>query len=173
VFFSRARRGYGFGFPPSLRDGSVSGIWGLAGLTPEEQERFRIGNALASWAADLIHMCIKPRVPVVIENPQTSRLWLFPSLAALLSTASCDGIVHFCQFEVLWKKPTCLVGWHVNFDSVLMKCSGSACSKTGHPNQLLVGVDEKGEFWTAKASAHTFRFCRAMVDCYENPMAPC
>ena len=81
--WSRARRGNPNkrGFPPPLRDDTVQGVWGLVDVSEKDQERIALGNRLALWTASIIRLAIRYRVPITIENPLTSRLWIFPPIA--------------------------------------------------------------------------------------------
>lgn len=60
------------------------GIYGLADLTARERNRVHEANDLAAWMVWAVTLCIACKVPVVVENPATSRLWLFPPLKELL-----------------------------------------------------------------------------------------
>ncbi len=75
--FSIARSGR----PPPLR--SAESPLGLPDLSPADTERVRIGNVLARFSAGLLLLGRRPGVPcTVVENPQSSRLLLFPAFVA-------------------------------------------------------------------------------------------
>ncbi|CAK0874821.1 unnamed protein product, partial [Prorocentrum cordatum] len=60
--------------PPPLR--SDLHVMGLPDLAPRDAEKVRIGNALMKFSASLFSLCQAVRVPVAIENPHMSRIWL-------------------------------------------------------------------------------------------------
>ena len=163
--WSRARRGNPNkrGFPPPLRDDTVQGIWGLVNVSDKDQDRIWLGNKLALWTASIIRLAIRHRVPITIENPMTSRLWIFPPIAKEVSRATSVITFDACQYGTPWKKSTKLASWNIDLSPLEKRCHRSAnwCSATGVPHVKLEGVDDKGEFWTAKASPYPLPFCRA------------
>eukprot|EP00972_Heterocapsa_arctica_P069603 10284612-Heterocapsa_arctica.AAC.1 len=83
--WSRARRGGPgqAGMPPPLRGDSPEEIWGLPFLSYADQQRVKLGNKTAIWCAELFLFAANCGVPVIIENPPNSRLWLCPPFAKL------------------------------------------------------------------------------------------
>jgi len=80
--YSRARRGnpdYS-GWPPPLRSDDSKGIWGLPGLSVKDADRVRLGNRLVKRCIQVISICAKHGIPVFLENPRNSRIWLIPPL---------------------------------------------------------------------------------------------
>ena len=96
--WSRARRGKpgGKGFPPPLRGDSPEDILGLEGLSVRDQARVAAGNKMARWVARIFRECVRASIPVVIENPRSSRLWICPYMQRLPG-APLD--FSHCQFE--------------------------------------------------------------------------
>ncbi|CAK0803320.1 unnamed protein product, partial [Prorocentrum cordatum] len=81
--------------PPPLR--SDLHVMGLPDLAPRDAEKVRVGNALMKFSASLFMLCQAVRVPVAIENPHMSRIWL--TLSPQLSS---DVVVHYTA----WKAST-------------------------------------------------------------------
>ena len=165
--FSRARRGRkgGGGWPPPLRGDSPPDIFGLPDLSEKDQQRVLIGNRLANEMCVLIKLCIRCKVPVVIENPSSSRLFLFPALRKLMGSCSGNIVFHQCQYGTCFKKPTRLVAWNCDISPLCKVCTGSAksCSLSMLPHTPLVGTKGKEGFWTAIASAYPEAFCRRVA----------
>ena len=124
-----------------------------------------LGNRLALWTASIIRLAIRYRVPITIENPMTSRLWIFPPIAKEVSRATSVIVFDACQYGTPWKKSTKLASWNIDLSPLEKRCHQTAncCSATGVPHVKLEGVDDKGEFWTAKASPYPLPFCRAFA----------
>jgi hypothetical protein len=166
--WSRARRGkgYGHGFPPPLRDDHEF-IWGLMNLSCKDQDRVKLGNKLLRWLCRIIKACILHNVPIVVENPGTSRLWICPPMARLVAQATSDIVFDACQFGTDWRKPTRLVCWGGDLTGLDRRCHASGhpalCSRTHKEHIKLVGTHPDGSFWTAKASPYPLEFCKAFA----------
>ena len=168
--FSLARRGkpdYS-GWPPPLRASDKSGIWGLGGLNQKDQWRVRLGNRLGMRVAWVIRMCRRYAIPVFLENPVKSRLWIFPPIARLLNHCSQDDYFDHCQYGSNHKKSTRVAVWNFESQMPFEKCSGKrgVCSKTGVKHVPLSGIDpESHEFRTARASAYPVSFATRWAQC--------
>ena len=176
--WSRARRGRseGGGMPRALR--SDVHLWGLPGLTPSEQRRVEQGNAMAQFTVSVIRLCIELQIPVGLENPLCSRLWLLPELDQLSSLPCAQRVnLHMCQFGAPWLKPTQIRLWNCGpADAARRQCacrrqrstSGtSLCSATGAPHVLLSGkTTSQGlrGFKTSAASVYPVQFCNTIAD---------
>jgi hypothetical protein len=168
--WTRARRntrGYGHGFPPPLR-GKGSLIWGLPGLSPADTERVSNGNRQARWATKLFLKAAKLGIPIVIENPASSRLWELPALQALLVRFH-SVTVHYCAFGMPWKKPTKLLFTNCDLHPLGTRlCRGrlGMCSFSGERHTVLSGRSaEHKALWTAVASPYPQALCRAAAKC--------
>lgn len=166
--FSLARRGkpdYS-GWPPPLRSSDSVGIWGLPNLNARDRERVRLGNRLAQRAAAIIRLCVAAKIPVFLENPANSRLWIFPPISNLICHASQISVFHQCQYDSPYKKPTKLVMWNFTSQPLALQCTGSsACSRTRLPHEQLSGIDPvTKEFRTAQASAYPWRFAEIFAN---------
>ena len=163
--FSRARRGKpgGRGWPPPLRGDSADLVWGLPNLSPKDKDRVAQGNRLALQLVCYVKLCIKFGVPIVIENPETSRLWILPPFLKLLEQANVITL-HQCQFGASHKKPTKLAGWNIDLSSLEQKCTTTKglCSCSGVAHVRLEGITSSGKFSTANASAYPVGLCSAV-----------
>ena len=85
------------GGPPRLRTDTE--VMGLSSLVPGDLEKVRTGNILMRFAVSLIHVCIDVGVPVAVENPHMSRLWLAPPMIAV-SKKMQSVVSDFCQHQI-------------------------------------------------------------------------
>ena len=150
---------------PPLRGDSPPDIYGLPDLSPKDIDRVRLGNKLANWVVSLIKLCLQHSIPIIIENPLTSRLWIYPPLMRLLPRSSSCGHFDHCQYGASWMKHTKLVAWNADISPLLLHCHSkqNLCSRTAAPHVPLSGVGPDKIFWTAKASAYPWPFCRALA----------
>ena len=165
--WSMARRGPAdySGPPPPLRSSDDAGIWGLPNLRPRDQERVRLGNRLVRWLCRLTQHCIQLKVPILVENPQTSRLWLCPPMRSLLDKHGRSEVFHACQFGEAFKKPTKVAMWNCNMSDFARTCkmSNGMCSNIGAPHWQLSGVDESGQWRSAQAATYSHGLCRCVA----------
>jgi hypothetical protein len=168
--FSMARRGPpppARGPPPPLRSRELP--WGLPGLCEKDVERLRVGNLLARFTIRYALLCLEFKVPFMIENPLTSRLWVLPPMIKLLKQPGVQVVVvDFCQFGTRWRKSTKLVFGNVPEaaleDLKLRRCGGrGVCSRTGKPHLVLSGTAPNGKFWTLIAQPYPKLLCKMMV----------
>ena len=169
--WSLARRGkVGGRMPRALR--SKEDLWGLPGLRPSEQRAVEQGNAMAQFTISVIRLCIELQIPVGLENPLTSRLWLLPELVQLCSLPCAQQVkLHMCQFGAPWMKPTHVHLWHCHpADAARRQCffrktSGPClCSATGEPHVVLSGPGGRSGFKTSAASVYPVQFCNVVAD---------
>ena len=138
---------------------------GLNGLSLKDQERVKIGNRLARRVIHILKLCKKHGVPIIIENPLTSRLWILPPLLALISSCTSDVTFDHCQYGGDAKKPTRLIGWNIDLSRLALRCvqRNGLCSKTQKPHVQLSGIGPNKEFRTAGASAYPMPLCTAFA----------
>jgi hypothetical protein len=107
-------------------------------------------------------------IPVLLENPKTSRLWLVPELQALASQHSASWCqVDYCQYGTPWQKSTYFLTWNCpRLQSALRTCTphSGRCSASGKHHVVLKGVDPAGVFWTARAQPYPRPMCRTIAD---------
>ena len=164
--WTRARRApINSKLPSALRGDSPGTIWGLPGLSQLDQERVKGGNRTALFAFKVFKWCLDAKVPCIIENPLTSRLWLVPKFRALIDhcvSKDLGGEVVFnhCGFGSKFCKPTKLVMCHIDLTPLAKRCKpGPVCIFSGLPHEVLSGTDGKC-FKTASASAYPIEFCK-------------
>ena len=153
--------------PRALR--SDVDLSGLPGLSPSEQRTVEQGNAMAQFTVSVIRLCIELQIPVGLENPLCSRLWLLPELDQLSSLPCAQRVnLHMCQFGAPWMKPTQIRLWNCGpADAARRQCrctrGTSLCSATGVPHEVLSGIGPHG-FKTSAASVYPVQFCSTVVD---------
>ena len=94
--------------PCALR--SNTDLWGLPGLSPIDQKKVDDGNAMALFTVPIIQLCIEVKIPVAVENPLTSMLWLLPEVAQLGGAQEVK--LDMCQFGTPRMKPARLLLWN-------------------------------------------------------------
>ena len=71
---------------------------GLPCLSLADQQRIRLGNLTMSTTAKLIRIGRRIGIPIVLENPHSSYLWLAPPIAQLSKHAT-TVVVDYCRFR--------------------------------------------------------------------------
>jgi hypothetical protein len=168
---------------PQLR--SKSEPWGLSGLCAHERDVVLNANTLARASINIIMLCIRHKIPVTIEHPQTSRLWWLPfSRIAAERTASwssiydrsCEDVVSIanfdqCAFGSPRKKPTRVMGWNVCLhslsDCVCNSAQSSQCVFSGRPHVVLRGIDPSTRAWrTSAAQQYPRALCKSLANVF-------
>jgi hypothetical protein len=166
--WSRARRGPpGSGWAP-IR--SNAHIWGIPNLVDKNLSKVRDGNATLRQTCEVIRVCLAHGVPVMLENPISSMMWLAPPLAKLLQHQTCQCItLDQCQFGSRWRKRTRLATWGCGALPRLARlCQGRGgiCSRTHKPHIVLSGTSSSGVLWTSLAQAYPTRLCTAVASAF-------
>ena len=161
--FSRARRFDGLG-PGPLRD--ISNLWGLPGLSRQDQRKLTDGNALFWFTLRILKLCAALSIPFVLENPLTSMVWELPPLQQFIQRTNakyCD--LDFCQYGEKWKKPTRLLYHGIDLSILSKRCvsNNNICSRTNRPHLPLKGRDHSGTFWTLRAQPYPFALADAFA----------
>ena len=149
------------------------------------------GNATAQACVDIILSCKSHKVPVALENPRDSLLFLHPALQAaakglpqLSPLEDCclepppvnlDVTFDMCAFGTPWRKPTRLWLWNLCEADVTslrsMKCRSHRSSRKGapahcgfslRPHQQLTGA-VKSSFKTKVAEAYPVQFAEHLA----------
>ena len=79
-----------------------------AKLSARDHQKVIEANLLLKHTIVLIELCIKADIPILLENPKSSRLWLVPEIKRIIQYPNCRLVnVDYCQFENNpWRKPT-------------------------------------------------------------------
>ena len=166
--WSRARRWDGRGPGPLRDDGE--GLLGLPNLSPTDQKKVELGNALMRFSAKIFRMCITLDIPVVLENPHTSRLWRAPPIRHLmLHSHTTYFSTDFCQDGTPWRKRTGLLSSGLDLSYAVKSCTGprGICSRTGLQHQHLEGL-VNGQFRTLAAQPYPNNLCRRLATSFQN-----
>ena len=166
--WSRARRWDGNG-PGPLRDDHEF-LLGLPGLSHKDQLKVSQGNVLMRFTAKVFRICLKYNIPVALENPHTSRLWLTSPIKHLLYHKQTEwGFTDFCQDGMPFRKRTRLLWANVDLRSALRPCQGprGVCSRTHERHQQLVG-SRGGQFLTLLAQPYPHGLCRRLAVAFEH-----
>ena len=161
--WSRARRNDGKG-PGPLR--SDTWLYGFPDLSPANASKVQEANNALKHIRRITALCMRRRVPFVIENPLTSRLWLTREIGAMRKEGCVDCDLDFCQFGTPWRKRTRLISSCSALSSLSNTCqlkSGRRC-KSGKRHIQLVGRDSNHVFWTARAQAYPKSFCKKAAE---------
>ena len=171
--WSRARRWDGRG-PGPLRDDDCF-LMGYHNLSVKDAERVRVGNILMAFSAKIFRICMKLKIPITLENPHTSRLWLARPIQHLLHHRLCDhGFTDFCQDGKPFRKRTRLLWCNVDLRHCLRHCCGrrGLCCRTGVRHQQLQGTEE-GQFRTLLSQPYPPSLCQRLAIAFQHAlMAP-
>ena len=149
----------------------------VKGLHPyvqtQDQARVQLGNNLARFSAQVFRVCLQCTVPVGLENPHTSRLWLIPSFQQLIHNNSAvkHVITDYCQDGMPWRKRTRILFSHVDLSSVGLVCHGKhgKCSRTQQPHVQLSGREKgQGRFRTLIAQPYPGKLCRRVSIAFQH-----
>ena len=82
-------------------------ILGIPDLYGKQLAAVKRGNGAMQFSSEVIHACIRNRVPCCLEHPVTSKLFYAPPLRSLRSHPSCQEFVSdHCQYGTQWKRST-------------------------------------------------------------------
>lgn len=164
--WSRARRNDGKG-PGPLRDDGMY-LMGFLDLPPHDLEKIRVGNVLMKFSAKMFRCCLRHNVPIALENPHTSRLWLAPPIKhLLLHKATSDGYTDFCMDGKPFRKRTRLMWANVDLSLALRHCASckGVCSRTLERHEQLQG-SVGGQFRTLLAQPYPHRLCQRLASAF-------
>ena len=131
---------------------------GLPQLRPNDVVKVANGNRTMRATATIIKACLQAQIPVMLENPFHSMLWLAPPIAKLLlHSAAVSTVTDLCGFKAKWRKRTRLVGWFCgNLLDLRRLCTGRGglCSFSGNHHIVLEGHAPNGPLWTVLAQVY-------------------
>ena len=125
-----------------------------------------------SVSARLIRLGVKLKVPIVLENPATSMLWLMPPIARLVALNCCTSTnLDFCAFASPWRKRTRFSVWHgANVDILkghICSSKKGMCDYSGKQHVRLEGCKD-GVFLTYIAQAYPKGLCNLFARLLDN-----
>ncbi len=144
--------------------------YGLPGLSPEMQKVVDTGNTTALAAAKICRWLYNARVPFILENPHSSRIWYLDEYLKLAGLTRVEVVVaDYCQFGTKCRKRTrflCSDICECDLSCLKKQCNGRGwCSRTGCAHQVLEGNDSHGRKWTKLAEPYPHRLCNALIHC--------
>lgn len=152
-------------------------IYGLPGLSPKDVTKVRIGNLTMKFTAQTIRLAHSHLIPVFLENPVHSMIWLAPPLLRVCDFSNSRSFIcDFCQYGARWRKRTRIQVWHGQDHFHLSRtCQGrhGFCSRTHKHHIVLKGQDPKTrQLWTHLAQPYPLKFAfvaaQSLVDAYEH-----
>ncbi|CAE8613014.1 unnamed protein product [Polarella glacialis] len=106
------------------------------------------------------------KVPWILENPKTSRVWLTVEVEALLAAGALFAEAHYCQYDQPWRKVTYFLCWHLpELPASVKQCHSFSgiCSATHKKHINLQGTDSNGVFWTLRAQPYPKQLCKVIA----------
>lgn len=131
-----------------------------------------LGNNLARFSFRVFKLCVLFEVPVALENPSTSRLWLLPMVRRLLKNNNASFVTtDYCQDGTPWRKRTKVLFAHVDLSQFGRLCTGrrGICSRSLQCHVQLVG-SLNGQFLTLIAQPYPKNFCRRVATAFSHSM---
>ena len=140
---------------------------GRPDLPPADVERVRIGNLCLLVAVRVVVACCLRGIPVTLENPTSSRMFICPCLVRVVKRFHAV-MVHtvFCAYGTPWRKQTTFAVWNCPALSRLeTKCNSKQgiCEHSHKPHQILEGSNGHGSNWTKVAEPYPPRLCRKLA----------
>ena len=161
--WSRARRWDGRG-PGPLTDHRLF-LMDYPNLSPKDQLKVKVGNNLTRFSAKVFRCCLQHQVPVALENPHASRLWLASPIKHFL--IPCSGYTDFGMDGKPYRKRTRVMWANVVLSGCRRQCctSKGLCSRTGIRNQQLQ-ASQGGQFLTLWAQPYPHLLCRRLATAF-------
>lgn len=124
------------------------------------------------FSCHVLQLALQLHVPFTMENPSRSRLWLCPAVLRIMRRRFVQTVdVTYCVFGTAWKKPTKILGVHLDLSILEMHyCRGSKrglCLFTGRPHLALMG-QTNGVWRTKLAEPYPKALCRLLAKCFDN-----
>jgi hypothetical protein len=148
---------------------------GASSCTYSDKVAIKQANQLLKASVAVICCARRAMIPVTLENPASSLLFLTPPLLQLLRLPGVDDItVDSCMFGSPWRKPLRIIGFNVPLGPLAaFKCNSSLqgrCMRTGAFHVLLCGF---GAYSGKVRTPLTYprKFCVELARCYSNAFA--
>ena len=167
------------GGPPPLRDSTditLPSRW----CNEAQVVKVLQANQLVELTAKGIALGHSVGAKFVLENPEFSKLWSWPSIVEILSiTCAVRIMTHFCCWLDLsetptnrpWLKPTALVGTLPGLQRLARQCSPVPwCRIHSVRHQTLQGK-HGDSWWTKLAEPYPHALCSAVVALYRDLLA--
>ena len=136
-----------------------------AQLSEKQIQQLKDGNETMYATLRMIREFDRLGLPFIVENPQSSRLWLTPGFQALIAQDNVELVIfHMCQFGSKWKKPTTVLAGNIPshlLDTLRKTCTGhnGICCRTNKKHLQLTGAAPCGKPWTAVAQVYPKGLC--------------
>ena len=134
-------------------------LFGVPGLDPKHLRAVQAGNRTMLATVRVIESCIHMKVPVALENPQSSKLFKVPRLQKLFQHVSHHSFVtDQCQYGTPWRKTTLVASWFCGTDAPCKRCrcgNSGICTRSGKQHIHLSGRPfGSNKPWTAMAQSY-------------------
>ena len=145
---------------------------GLPEVSQKDKEKIRVGNILVRFSTSIFEEARRRGIPVALENPWTSRLWMMPGIQRLLKLKDVRWRkLDFCAYRMPWQKRTGLMYANVDLSPACVCCTGrGVCSFTNRPHVILKGCDEQGRVRTLVAEPYPRPLCNVLATCFVNAL---
>ena len=148
--------------------------WGLpdkSDWTDNDINSVKVGNKLARFTLQVLHLCQELSIPWCLENPFSSHLFKLPGIVKLRDAG--HVVFHrvcMCAFGARWRKPTGLLFGNVDLSKIHHYCTGNCknhngcCQfRRGRRHIILSGSAPAGVPWTRIAQAYPVPFSDALA----------
>ena len=139
---------------------------GLPNLPDHLRDKVKVGNALFGAGMVILSECIKLRIPFILENPQSSRMWDMPTNIALSNNPEVqDVVLDYCGYGARWRKTTKFRCFMLSPAHLARRCRpvGKLCGHSLQPHIILEGRDPTGVCWTSRASEYPAKLATALA----------
>jgi hypothetical protein len=148
--------------------------WGLPDLTPHNMIVVKEGNRCLQATIRIILCLHRHKLPWILENPQTSRIWYVTALHNLDKDARVQTYVtDFCRYGAKWRKRTrFMLGNCDNLDAqrLNLKCqTRHFCCETHKAHIQLSGFAPSGQSWTRIAQVYPRKLAKALAHIIVSP----
>jgi hypothetical protein len=148
--------------------------WGLPDLTPHNMIVVREGNQCLQATIRIILCLHRHKLPWILENPQTSRIWYVTALQNLDEDPRVQTYVtDFCRYGAKWRKRTrFMLGNCDNLDAQRLnrKCqTRHSCCETHKAHIQLSGFAPSGQSWTSIAQVYPRKLAKDLAHIIVSP----